>query len=136
MLVRLHKNARTTPAIRAELRNSPLSERELARRYGISRATVRKWKQREETTDRSHRPHTLHTTLTTAQEAIVVELRRTLLLPLDDLLTVTHEFLNPAASRSGLNRCLRRHGLANLKQLRAEAETPKPVGSFKDYPPA
>jgi len=67
--------------------------------------------------DRSHRPHKLSTTLTPAQEAIVVELRRTLLLPLDDLLALTHEFINEAASRSGLDRCLRRHGVGNLKHL-------------------
>ncbi len=33
MQVNLHKNARTTPAIRRELRESPLSIAELARRY-------------------------------------------------------------------------------------------------------
>jgi len=32
----------------------------------------------------------------------VVELRKTLLPPLDDLLAVTHEFIHPAVSRSGL----------------------------------
>ncbi len=33
MHIRLHKNARTTPAIREELRASPLSERDLAKRH-------------------------------------------------------------------------------------------------------
>jgi len=42
------------------------------------------------------------------QEAVVVELRKMLLLPLDDLLAVTHESIHPAVSRSGLDRCLRR----------------------------
>ena len=36
--------------------------------------------------DRSHRPHTLQTTLTPLQEDVVVALRTTLLLPLGDLL--------------------------------------------------
>ncbi len=135
MLVRLHKKARTTPAIRAELQNSTLSERKLATLYGISRSTVRKWKYREDVCDRSHRPHNLRTTLTPAQEAIVVELRRTLLLPLDDLLVITREFINPAASRSALDRCLRRHGVSNLKDLRAEEDNPKPTKTFKDYVP-
>ena len=39
-----------------------------------------------------------------------MEIRRTLWLPLDDLLVV-REFLNPAVSRAGLSRCLKRHGL-------------------------
>jgi hypothetical protein len=38
-----------------------------------------------------------------------VALRKALLLPLDDLLAVVREFLNPHVSRSGLDRCLRRH---------------------------
>ncbi len=33
--------------------------------------------------------------MTPAQEAIVVELRKTLLLPLDDLLAVVREFIEP-----------------------------------------
>lgn len=39
------------------------------------------------------------------------------------LLGVTHEFINPEVSRSGLSRCLRRHGVPSLKELSAhEAE--------------
>ena len=83
----------------------------LAERYNIMVATARKWKSRDDTHDRSHRPHTLSTTLTRAQELPAVEVRRTLLLPLDDLLSITREFINPSVSRSGLDRCLRRHGI-------------------------
>jgi len=50
----------------------------------------------------------LQTTLTPAQEAVAVALRRTLHVSLDDLLAVVREFLNPDASRSGLDRRLRR----------------------------
>jgi len=74
----------------------------------------------------------LHTTLTPVQEAVVVELRKTLLLPLDDLLAVTHEFIHPAVSRSGLDRCLRRHGISTLKALMPQEEgTKTPVKTFK-----
>ena len=48
-------------------------------------------------------------------------LRKTLFLPLDDLLAAVREFLNPDVSRSGLDRCLRRHGAGNL----AGAEAPR-----------
>ena len=81
----VHAQARTTPRTRAEIKASTESVAKLAERYDISRATARKWKQRDSTEDRSHRPHKLHTTLTPAQEAIVVELRCMALLPLDDL---------------------------------------------------
>jgi len=52
----------------------------------------------------------------------VVALRETLLLPLDDLLVVTREFIHPEVSRSGLDRCLRRHGISNLKALMPQEE--------------
>lgn len=66
----------------------------------------------------------------------MVELRRTLLLSLDDLLAITHEFINPAASRSGLDRCLRRHGVSNLKSLQPEVEGEATAKkTFKDYEP-
>ncbi|MGB8144679.1 MAG: hypothetical protein WCF05_05845 [Chromatiaceae bacterium] len=44
----LHKNARPTPAIRRELRASPLPMAVLARRYHLRKATVRQWRRREE----------------------------------------------------------------------------------------
>jgi len=66
----------------------------------------------------------------------VVELRKTLLLSLDDLLAVTHEFIHPAVSRSGLDRCLRRHGISTLKALMPQEEGAKtPVKTFKAYAP-
>jgi transposase-like protein len=74
--------------------------------------------------------------LTQPQESIVVELRKTLLLPLDDLLAITREFINPEVSRSGLDRCLRRHGVSSLKVMQAELEGDAPVvKTFKDYEP-
>ena len=64
----------------------------------------------------------------------MVELRKILLLPLDDLLAVVHEFLNPNVSRSGLDRCLRRHRVSRLSDLKPKAAKPahKP---FKAYEP-
>ncbi len=113
MNLNLHRHARTTPAIRQELRESTKSERELAREYNLNRAT-----------------------LSPVQEQVVVALRQTLLLPLDDLLAVTREFIHPAVSRSGLDRCLRRHGVSNLSALIPQPEgEAKPVKTFKDYEP-
>ena len=44
MPVNLHQNARTTPAIRRELREATLPIAALARRYHLSQATVRQWR--------------------------------------------------------------------------------------------
>ncbi len=134
MMIALHKNARTTPAIRAEIAASPLGAAALASHYGITEATVYKWKKRSSVHDASHTPHRLQTTLTPEQESLVVELRRTLLLPLDDLLAVAREFICTQATRSGLDRCLRRHGVGNLKALLPS--TPQALAkAFKAYEP-
>jgi transposase InsO family protein len=118
------------------MRSSEDSSAELAKRYNVSIATARKWKGRDDSQDRSHRPHILATTLSVGQELLVVELRRMLLLPLDDLLAVTREFINPDVSRSGLDRCLRRHEVSNLKGLQPEIEGEiKPLKTFKDCAP-
>ena len=134
MNVCLHANATTTPKIRAYIQRSSLSDRALAAELKLTVTTVRRWRARNTQHDASHTPHRLPTTLTPVQEAVTVELRRTLELSLDDLLVVVREFLNPKVSRSGLDRCLRRHGVARLTDLRPAGET-KPVKTFKDYAP-
>jgi len=135
-MANIHPQARTTPLIRAEIQTSHDTLSTLAARYNISLQTVRKWKQRSDAQDRSHRAHTLCTTLNPLEELVVVEIRRTLLLPLDDLLVVTREFINPDVSRSGLDRCLRRHGVSRLADLYPETEGETlPKKTFKDYEP-
>lgn len=76
--------------------------------------------------------------MTRQQEHIAVLARKLLLLSLDDLLVVVRTFLNPDVSRSGLDRCLRRHGVSNLKALVAEQQGPQQKDKhkqFKDYDP-
>jgi transposase InsO family protein len=134
MLISLHKQATTTPKIRAAIQASTEPAWMVAERYGISEQTVWKWRKRDSVHDRSHTAHRLQTTLTPAQEAVAVSLRTTLLLPLDDLLAVVREFLSPNTLRSGLDRCLRRHGVSRLQDLKPKAAKPahKP---FKAYEP-
>jgi hypothetical protein len=95
---------RTTPRTRTEIRCSTDATSKLAKRYNISKATVRKWKGRDDALDRSHRAHDLGATLSPAQALIVLEIRRLCLLPLDDLRSITRRFINANASRSGGSR--------------------------------
>ena len=115
MLIHLHKKATTTPKVRAAIQASAEPAWALAERFGTTEQTIYKWRHRDSVHDRSRTPHRLQTTLTPAQEAVV--LRKSLLVSIDDLLAVVREFLNPDVSRSGLDRCLRRHGVSNLKAL-------------------
>ena len=134
MLISLHKQATTTPRVRAAIQASTEPAWVLAERFGTTAQTIWKWRKRSTVQDRSHTPHRLQTTLMPSQEAVAVVLRRSLLLSLDDLLAVVREFLNPQVSRSGLDRCLRRHGAGNLRDLVEKVPRPqhKP---FKAYEP-
>ena len=87
--------------------------------------------------DRSHRAHKLHTTLSAAQEAIVLTLRPSLYLPLDDLLFSTRQYINADVSRSGIARLLKREGMSRLEDVipKAEGEMIAPKKTFKDYEP-
>ena len=132
MLIALHKNATTTPATRLALQQASGTDRELAQQYGIGVDTVRKWRHRSTVQDASHTAHRLQTTLNTAQEELVIYLRTQLRLPLDDLLAVVREFIEPAMSRSALDRLLRRRGHSRLPVQ------PQPDGErkpFKTYEP-
>ena len=81
-------------------------------------------------------PHS--TTLTQAEEAMVVAFRRHTLLPLDDCLYALQPSI-PQLTRSALHRCLQRHGISRLpdiegdKALLSEVEGPKRQ-CFKRYP--
>lgn len=137
MSTRIHPQARTTPKIRQEIKDSKLSDRQAAKVFNITRATAAKWLKRDDVQDRSHRAHTLHTTLSATQEALVLSLRETLYLPLDDLLYVTRQYINAEVSRSGIARLLKRHSMSKLADVipKAEGETISPKKTFKDYEP-
>lgn len=132
MLISLHKNATTTPATRLAIQQAQGTEAELAQRFGVGRPTIRKWRKRSTVSDASHTPHRLQTTLNAGQEEIVVYLRTQLRLSLDDLLAVVREFIEPAMSRSALDRLLRRRGVNRLPEPEVTAPA---VKSFKAYEP-
>jgi hypothetical protein len=116
-MTKQHANATTTPEMRAFLRESDLPTAVLARLLKISESTVRKWRKRDSFDDASHKPKQLNTTLSEAQEYVVVELRTRLLLSLDELLAVCKQFINTNVSRAGLQRCLKRHGVSRLADM-------------------
>lgn len=62
-------------------------------KLSVSEDTTQCWKRRTTVEDRPTRP-IASTTLSPEQEAIVLALRKTLRLPLDDLLVVTREFIS------------------------------------------
>jgi IS30 family transposase len=112
MLVKLHANATTTPKARAYIQSSALPVTDLVQELGVSETTVRRWKARQDVSDRSSRPHALATGFSFEEEEIAVGLRTDLALSLDDLLEVMRRCLRPDISRSALHRCLKRRGVS------------------------
>lgn len=112
----LHGSARTTPRVRAELQASKETSGALAKRYGLSRTTVAKWRARTNTVDAPMGPRApASTVLTPVVEAMIVEFRRRTLLPLNDVLGCLRDCI-PNLTRSSLHRCLLRHGISRLPQ--------------------
>ena len=84
MQVRLHKNATTTRKTRALVQASDLPMTVLAKPFGVTVETIARWKRRDSVEDRPHTAHRLQTTLSPAQEAVVLAIRETRWLSLDD----------------------------------------------------
>ena len=100
----VHACAHTTPSLRREIQQSTCPNASWLNNIMSLEPLFRSGQHRDSTEDRSHRPHRLQTSLTEAQEQIVVAVRKTLLLSLDDLVVVTREFLYDKASRAALHR--------------------------------
>ena len=83
------------------------------------RQTVLKWCNRDSVQDRSYHPPTSNH-LNSAQEVVAVALRQTSLVSLDELLALVREFLNLKVSYSGLDRCLRMHGVGSPRDPKAK----------------
>jgi len=96
--------------MRQEIKDSGLFSREAAKVFNATRATAQKWLGPDDVQDRSHRAHTLHITVSPAQEAIVLSLRQSLYLRLDDLLFITKHYIDADVFRSGIARLLERKG--------------------------
>src|SRR3954463_14185384 len=130
-MLAIHPQARTTPAVRAEIARSHESSGTLARRYGVSSETIRKWRKRgpEACQDRSARPHKLPWRASDEERAIVCALRRSTGFPLDALTFVVSHFL-PHRNRDAVYRILKAE---SLNRLPPPEPARKPHGTFKDY---
>lgn len=119
MKIHLHKNATTTPAQRAFIQENPhLSVAVLAEKIGVSKTTVRRWRNRSNVFDRSHAPKRVKTALTPVEEIKIVICRLATRAGLDDLHGIVDAFLGIGCSRASLNRCLKRYQISRMPALR------------------
>jgi len=132
-MLHIHPNARTTPVTRAEIARSTAPSGALAKRYGVSAETIRKWRRRgaADCRDRSARPHTLPWKASEEERAIVCALRRATNFALDDLTFVVTHFL-PHLGRDNVWRILKAAGLSRRPKPTSERPA-KGQGRFRDY---
>src|SRR5918998_1483660 len=131
LMLAIHPNARTTPAVRAEIARSAEPTGALAERYGVSTETIRKWRKRgaAECQDRSSRPHRLPWKASEEERAVVRELRRATGFPLDELTFVVTHFL-PHLDRDNVHRIPKAAGLSR----RPASATPEKIAAkFQEY---
>src|ERR1700678_1354491 len=127
----LHGSATTTEAVRRAIQHSQESLRALAKRYGVNPKTIAKWKARSSVSDLPTGPkEPKSTVLSVEEEAVVIAFRRHTLLPLDDCLYAPQPTI-PHLTRSSLHRCLQRHGISRLPEVRGDKPDKK---KFKTYP--
>jgi transposase-like protein len=129
----LHANARTTEAVRREIRNSEESLIKLSKKYGVNPKTIQKWKKRDDASDLPYGPKKIKSTvLSEGEEEAIVAFRKITELPLDDVLYSLQDSI-PHLSRSSLHRCLKRHGCSVLPK-KQNTLTANPKKKFKQYP--
>lgn len=122
----LHGSARTTAGIRAAIQESRESAQVLARRFGIHRNTVSKWRARRDVQDAPMGPKAPSTAIAAQDEAICASFRLTTRLSLDDCLFVLQQRI-PALTRSALHRCFQRYGISRHADLFADADIARKV---------
>ncbi|MGB1043170.1 MAG: DDE-type integrase/transposase/recombinase [Tenacibaculum sp.] len=124
-----HANAKTNSHIRSAINTSDLPLNKLSEKYNISLPTVRKWKRREILTDRSSVPKNIKYTLSDIQQSILVALRKSTWLPLDE---ITEQFFaeNPNKYRSAVYRTFVRNNVNKVPQKIKEK-----AKKFKEYAP-
>lgn len=127
----LHGSATTTEAVRRAIQNSQESLRALSKHYGINQKTVAKWRKRTSVSDLATGPKEPRSTaLSLEEEAVIVAFRKHTLLPLDDCLYSLQPTI-PHLTRSSLHRCLQRHEISRLPEVKGDKPTKK---KFKSYP--
>lgn len=132
-MVQIHPQARTTPAVWVDIACSTEPASVVAKRYGISNETVRKWRRRGEqgVQDRSSRPKRLAWRMNEEERAIICAVRRAAGFPLDDLAFVPRHFL-PHLNRDSIYRVLKAEGLNRLPP-KPTLPSRKGQGRFHDY---
>ena len=124
-----HSNAKTNIHMRLDINKSNLINLDLSEKYGVSVNTISKWKNRESFEDKSSRPNTIYYALNDFQKELIISIRKTTWLPLDEI----WEMLlceKPDITRSAVYRAFVREGINKVPQKEKDK-----AKKFKEYEP-
>lgn len=125
-----HSNAKTNVNNREQIQKcTSASNEELATRFNVSNQTVSKWRNRDFVQDASCCPRNIKYALTELETALVISIRRSSWLPLDEVYEMLLE-QNIAISRISVYRCLVKNGINKVPQ-----EQKDKAKKFKAYQP-
>lgn len=130
MQLKLHKNARTTLAIRQEIQQSSLAASALSRQYNISWTTAKRWKETESLEDKSSRPHQLRTDLSQKQIELILFERKQFKKTIEDIFFTLEDEI-PNLYPMKIYRVLARYGLGRLPDDLINAE--RKIRKFRKY---
>jgi transposase len=121
---RTHPCATTTPSMRRAIQASEEKNVDLAKRLGVGRKTIAKWKARDSVSDERMGPKNPRSSLLSQEdEVIILAYRWRTRLPLN----YCHRRLKrlmPKLSRSALYRCLKRYGLGKVENTLPRRRNP------------
>ncbi|MBX9808267.1 MAG: DDE-type integrase/transposase/recombinase [Flavobacteriaceae bacterium] len=124
-----HSNANTNLNIRRQLQNNSGNNTELASKFGISKQTVSKWKNRNFLQDASCKPLNIKYALTPLEKILAKSLRISSWVSLDEVWESLLE-TNSDISRSSVYRCFVAQNINQVPQEKKEQ-----AKKFKEYEP-
>jgi len=124
-----HSNAKLNKHSREIIQNSELTNIELAQKFNVNEKSIRKWRGRDFTEDKSSRPNTIHYALNSLEKKLIELVRMATWMSLDDLVDTVSTVI-PNANRSNVSRILQSLGISKIpEEKRVEAK------KFKEYEP-
>lgn len=124
-----HSNATTNINIRFQLQNNSDNNYDLALRFGISKQTVSKWKNRDFVKDCSSKPLNIQHALSDLEKALIISLRSSSWVSIDEVWENLLE-INPRISRSSVYRCFVKEKINQIPQEKKDK-----AKKFKEYEP-
>lgn len=124
-----HANAKTNVTIRSIIKNSIESSEVLSTRFEVSICTVNKWRKRTQLTDKSSAPTQINYALSELDKILIVGIRTSTWLPLDDIFDMVSTDEN-TISRSSIYRLFLKEKINTVPQEKKDK-----AHKFKAYEP-